>query len=1018
MYKKVWKRENHWENHHLLHINRMPSHAHLITCKDEESAISREYGDNPYYQLLNGTWQFGYYKSVWDIPKNFLETIEECTSDNVEVPACWQNYGYDKPLYVNRDMPVPLDPPFVPDDNPAAVYHRDFIVDESWLERQTSITFNGVDAAFYLWINDKFVGYSQGSHMPSEFDISAFVKAGINTVTVVNLKWCDGSYLECQDKWRLNGIFRDVYLMSRPLNHISDVFVKTDWERGLECPKLKIEMTASFGNANDSEFEAKVKLTDGIKALFQKALLIKEKQIVIEEYIDSPKLWSYENPNLYHLIIEVGEAEQVLCIPVGFRKIEIKEQQFFLNDKPVKISGMNRHDFNPDTGYYVSKENMLKDILVMKQHNVNAVRTAHYPNAPEFLYLCNEYGLMVMDEADMETHSFQVVGDYSRLSDDPDWEEAIVERAERLVQRDKNHPCVVFWSLGNECGFGRNQKAMRRYIKSVDTSRPVHYLHAYEDECVDVVSRMYSNFEFLEEQAGLDDPRPFLLNEYGHSMGNSLGSLDKYIELFKNNKRLIGGFIWEFCEHGFRRKDENGQEWFAYGGDFGDEPNDAQFCIDGIVDSNHNPRPNMLEFKKLVQPVEIKLVSDANYKVQIKNAYYFSTLEHLYAVWTLYEDGLEAETGEFSPGSIEPMSAKEFKLPCTYERKRGKEYFLEISMRLRETISWAEKGHEVAFEQFELMAEDSEKEAAGSESSAHKMVNCTPTLNIEGDYAYIHADRTEIKFHLRKGKIVSYRFDDEEFLAEGPKFNAWRAPTDNDIAPVNTNGIIHDWLAFGFDKMQEKVMSVSIEEKMDGILIETESVYGKHSIYPNYRTKLTYFIEGSGSINITLNALPLKENMSPPRIGLTMKLKKGFEKLKWYGNGKHQTYSDIMNSGRVKVYESTVDEEFVDYVRPQENGNKTKVRWMSLTNEKGIGLCAKAEGLMEASAMHYSLENLTEAKHTYDLKHIDEVVWNLDAKQCGVGNGSCGIRTLPEYCVPGEEITFSVKLVPYRESER
>lgn len=991
----------------------MPSHAHLITCQNENNAINRNYRENPYYQLLNGTWQFQYYSSIWEIPDKIWENVSAYKWERISVPGCWQNAGYDIALYVNRDMPIPVDPPYVPDDNPVGLYYREFTVTKAWLDRQTTITFQGVDAAFYLWINGIFVGYSQGSHMPSEFDISPYVKAGINSVMVANLKWCDGSYLECQDKWRLNGIFRDVYLMSRPLSHISDIFVTTDWTKEFEEAILKIEGTVTLGRNQDAGIQVKMKLLDGGKAVFKKELRVKEKQFYVEAAILQPKLWSHECPSLYQLILEVDGDEQVLCVPVGFRKIEIKEQQLFLNGQSIIISGMNRHDFNPDTGYYVTKENMIKDILIMKQHNVNAVRTSHYPNDPEFLYLCDEYGLLVMDEADLETHSFQVIpGEYSRLSDDPDWEEAMMDRVERLIQRDKNHPCIIFWSLGNECGFGCNQKAMSRYIKSVDTSRPVHYLHAYEDDCVDVVSRMYSNFDFLEEQANLEDPRPFILNEYGHSMGNSLGSLDRYIQLFKQNKRLIGGFIWEFCEHGFRRRDEGGREWFAYGGDFGDLPNDAQFCIDGIVDPDRNPRPGILEFKKLVQPVEMQLISEDCYEVRIKNGYYFTDVSHLQASWQLYENGIQAEFGEFALPDIKPLESEVVSIPCRYDRKPNSEYFLEISLILKKDMPWAAKGHEVAFEQFQLKTVSGMKEEEVSDTDS---ATASPVITMNGEYAEICAGDVRMKFHLRKGILTSYIMKDRELFAEGPRFNAWKAPTDNDLAPLHEDGMIHTWKKFGLDNMQEKVMAVSVEEKEGKVLLTVESVHGKHSIYASYKTKMTYLIDGNGSMKITLHVVPLKENMHPPRIGIKMKLAKGYETLKWYGNGKHQTYSDIMNSGRVKVYKSTVDEEFVNYVRPQENGNKTRVRWMSLTNEEGYGLRAEADGLMEASAMHYTLENLTEAAHTNELEHIDEVVWNLDFKQHGVGNGTCGLHTLPEYEIPCEEILFTVKLVPVKE---
>ena len=1008
-----WKRENHWENQHVLHINRMPPHAHLITCDSEETARKRDYASDSYYKTLNGTWNFCYFESVWDIPDQIGPDARSVCRDRVAVPGCWQTSGYDKPLYVNRDMPIPLNPPYVPDENPAGVYYREFQIPDEWRERQTSITFDGVDAAFYLWINGKFVGYSQGSHMPSEFDISGYVRPGNNSVTVCNLKWCDGSYLECQDKWRLSGIFRDVYLMSRPRKYIEDVHVRYEWGDGLQEAILHVEgILRDCGSGRDSSV-IRAKLMRQDKEIFREETVTAGQRFVFEKTVSSPALWSHETPELYDLFISVNETEQILCIPVGFRRIEILDQQLLLNGRPIKIYGVNRHDFNPDTGYYVTKEDMVRDIVTMKRHNINAVRTSHYPNAPEFLCLCSEYGLLVMDEADLETHSFQVVGEYGRLSGDPDWEEAYLDRAARMVQRDKNFPCVIFWSLSNESGFGCNHQAMSRYIKEVDPSRPVHYLHALEDSCVDVISRMYSDFDFVEEQAHMEEPRPFLLNEYGHSMGNSMGSLNRYIGLFDTHKRLIGGFIWEFCEQGIRMRGGDGKEWFCYGGDFGDEPNNGQFCIDGMVDPDRNPRPGLLEFKKLVQPVKVRAGNLKYQEVVIQNTYRFLRLNHLYAVWELYEDGRLAESGKLLLPELAPMEEKTVRIPYHCLGKAGCEYIVECSFRLKEAAPWSEAGFEIAYEQIPLPKKGTNEPPAKQQ----KGLISPPRLRYEGKNAIIEGEDYVTVFTARTGRCISYKWKGRELIAQGPHFQAWRAPTDNDLSPVNRDGIEREWVEFGLDALCEQVMSADFEETQDNIEIRVNAVHGKHSLYPCYQTLLLYRIDGGGAMDITLKVTPLKENMHPPRLGLTLTLAAGLDVMKWYGRGPHQTYSDIMESGRVRIYESTVDAEFVPYVRPQENGNKTEVRWMSLMDRGGTGFLAKAHPLMEAGAMHYSLENLTSAGHTCELQHMEETVWNLDYKQCGIGNGACGPRTLPEYLVPCETVEFKVTLLPVDGNE-
>lgn len=1021
-----WVRDNHWENHHLLHKNRLPAHAHLIPCADEESARSRDYTKSPYYLLLNGPWKFRYYESIWNIPDGIWLREPDAAWDTIQVPGCWQMEGYDKPLYVNRDMPIPVDPPFVPDDNPAGVYCREFDIPKGWGERQTTITFDGVDAAFYLWINGSFVGYSQGSHMPSEFDISSLVVEGKNTIMVCNLKWCDGSYLECQDKWRLSGIFRDVYLLSRPLTHIEDVFVRTELEAPAGDDDLgrKRDVSQQGNLEADIQFRAcggaweelavTARLVFGDTEIFKREYRVTGETFAISEKVPCPHLWSQEDPALYHLFLHVNGEEQVLCIPVGFRCVEAKEQQLFLNGRSIKLFGVNRHEFHPDRGYYVTKEDMVRDIVVMKQHNVNAVRASHYPNAPEFLYLCNEYGLLVMDEADLETHSFQVIpGEYDRLSNDPDWEEAMVERAERMVQRDKNHPCVIIWSLGNECGFGCNQRAMSRYIKSVDVSRPIHYLHAMEDPCVDIISRMYSDWDFLEEQARMEEQRPFLMNEFAHSMGNSLGSLDRYIRMFEQNRRLIGGFVWEFCEQGIRVKGKDGREWFQYGGDFGDEPNNRQFCIDGIVDSDRNPRPGFLEWKKLVQPVKLWAGDLSRGEVGIRNEYRFIGLAHVCAVWELYEDGYPVETGTVELPDIRPMEERMLHIPFRSARDGEREYYLEVSLRLKNDCMWAKADHEIAYEQFCLSKAEPSGRPDGrrlDENGEKGALEAAISVAEKTDRIEVRAGDAVLVFHKRKGRLISYQWKGRELIEQGPSFHAWRAPTDNDLSPVNMDGVIREWKEFGLDQMQERVEAVAVRHQGNRAEVTVDSVHGKYSIYPNYRTRFCYEIDAGGAVRITMHVTPLKEHMHPPRLGITMEMAAGFDRMRWYGNGKHQTYADVCASGRVKVYESTVDEEFVNYVRPQENGNKTGVRWMSLTDETGVGLCAHARPLMEASAMHYTLENLTRAEHTCDLNRIDQVVWNLDFAQYGIGNGACGPRTLPEYWVTCEPVTFSVQL--------
>lgn len=840
-----------WEDNHVMHENRLPSHSHIITDADFDNARKRDYANNPYYKLLNVNWDFRYYKSVHDIEDDFEKNTDSLCWEKIEVPGTWQTSGYDKPLYVNRDMPFPLMPPYVPDDNPAGVYRTFFEIDENWTKRDTHITFDGVDSCFYLWINGKYCGYSQGSHMPGEFDISSCVKVGRNELVCCNLKWCDGSYLEGQDKWRLNGIFRNVYLQSLPKLRINDVTVRQKLETLDKAEvDLHFEMsdfcTGALCAPEDClASDVKIYLRDANNEnVWERKVKHLGKSLDLKFELENPVLWSFEKPNLYHLGIEYNGCDQVICIPVGIRKIETYDKQIWLNEKSVKIYGMNRHDFNSDTGYYVTKENMLKDLVVMKQNNINAIRTSHYPNDPEFLYLCNEIGFMVMDEADVETHEFQVPGDYSRISADPDWEMAFLDRAERMVKRDINFPCVLFWSLGNESGFGCNQQAMSRLMKEIDGSRPVHYLHAMDDPCVDIMSRMYSKWSFLEETAAIEDDRPFIQNEYGHAMGNSLGSLDEYIKLFKNNKRLAGGFIWEFCEHGFNVKAEDGSDRLFYGGDFGDEPNDGNFCIDGIVDSYRNPRPGMYEYKKLIQPVSFELIDKDNgteYAISIKNEYLFNDFGKLSAMWYLYENGNLVACSSLKLINQKPSEEAVYHIETEYERKSNMEYYLEVSVMLSEDEKYASKGHEIAFEQWNVSASEAVEKNTFSVCSVND-TGCDKEIK-SGDIIFNESDREYIftvgdvsyTFEKRRGKLTSLTKSGKEMLVKAPTFNAWRAPTDNDIDPIKKEGVYYEWLAFGLDNMLEKVVSVETDGHS---AVKVKSIWGKHSIYANYEVEL------------------------------------------------------------------------------------------------------------------------------------------------------------------------------------
>ncbi len=1008
-----------WENPAVIARGVEPPHATLFPYPDEASARAGQRAASPWYRLLNGRWRFCYLPHPGAVPRGFAEpSFADETWDTIPVPSNWQMLGYGKPIYRNAGYCFPVDPPRVPDENPVGLYRTTFEVPASWSERRVSLTFDGVNSACYVWVNGREVGYSQGSRIPAEFDITPHLRPGANVLAVQVLQWCDGSYLEDQDMWRLSGIFRDVYLVASPPVHVRDVTLRTRLDDKYEDAVL--EVSAAVRNATERACKG-CRLTASLldaegravaEAVVAQGLAVgagEEVSLAAELEVQRPRKWSAEEPNLYTLLLSLagpGEGERtVLPFAVGFRQLEIAEGRFLLNGVPLKLRGVNRHEMHPDLGQAVSLDSMIQDIVLMKQHNINAVRTSHYPDDPRWLELCDRYGLYVIDEADLETHGFAALGDWARLSADPEWREAYLDRARRMVHRDKNHPSVIMWSLGNESGYGANHDAMAAWIRETDPTRFIHYEGAGAAPMVDVVSVMYPTVErLIAEGRRDDDPRPFLMCEYAHAMGNGPGNLKEYWEAIWEHPRLLGGCVWEWVDHGIRQHTESGEEWFAYGGDFGDEPHDGNFCIDGLNFPDRVPHTGLVEYKKILEPVQVAARDLRAGKLQITNRYQFISLAHLEGAWSVSRDGCVVRQGVLPTLDTPPGEATEVTLPYDLDSlPPGGEYFLEVRFTLAHATPWADRGHEVAWAQFPLPVE--------APAPAPVRLDDLPPIEVSESEAAIvvRAEEFRLCFDRHLGTIAELEWRGQPLLTAGPRLNVWRAPTDNDVH------IAREWRKAGLDRLQHRVDGVEVVAAPgSAVCLEARSTLGSPSLPPAFACRYRYTIYGTGDIVIAVAVEPQRELPSLPRLGLQMRLPRELDQFAWYGRGPHESYVDRKESARVGLWQGTVQEQYVPYVNPQENGNKSDVRWAAVTDLRGAGLLAVGMPLLNVSVHHYTPEDLTRARHTYELVPRQETILHLDHAQAPLGSQSCGPGPLEKYLLRPERVEFRVRLRPFQ----
>ena len=1000
-----------WEDPSTLHVGCEKPRAYFIPYASPEEAVSGERDRSASVANLCGQWRFQYHDSVETVDEAFSsESFDVRAWQTIPVPSNWQMHGYDKPVYTNVAYPYPCDPPYVPNDNPTGLYVRDFdVADPS--ERAHYLVFEGVDSAFYVWVNGTLVGYSQVSHSTSEFDVGKYLKAGKNRLAVMVLKWCDGSYLEDQDMWRLSGIFREVYLLSREKVHIRDLFVRqslaADYARGvLLC---EVELAGAAAPSARADIEAVLVAPGGTTVHQETHSAAAGAPISIP--VAEPELWSAERPSLYRLFLRCGA--EVILVKVGFRRIEVVDSVVRFNGTPVKFKGVNRHESDPTLGHSIPVEKMRDDLLLMKRHNVNAIRTSHYPDDPRYLDLCDELGFYVIDEADLESHGTSFAGDVNMLPKDSSYTGAFLDRMERLVEQDKNHPSVVIWSLGNESGFGENHKKMAAWARSRDASRLIHYERVFHPDVYDgsepigvataglhLYSRMYPAIDWIKEF--LTDPserRPLVLCEYSHAMGNGPGDLEDYWKLFYSEPRLCGGFVWEWCDHAVLTKTSKGTPYYAYGGDFGDEPNAGNFCVDGLVFPDRTPHTGLLELKNVIRPVRVRAVDARSGKIEITNLYDFVDLAHLAMAWRVERDGKVAESGEVDPPKVAPHASTEMQLPIR-STAGGERALLLVDFKLKQATPWAQKGHSVGFAQIEL----SPKAKPASLSAAS-----LPRVNVDREASglVIHGETFRYRFSERTGSFSSIEFKGRELLAAPPLLSVWRAPTDND------RYVKVPWAAEGFDRLGVHTYEVKLlEQTHHSARISWRFSLGGHTKRPILQAEALWSVLANGEIRFE-SKVRLREGMPfLPRLGLRIVLPKGFESVDYFGYGPHESYIDKHRSTWKGRFSAKVSALHTDYLMPQENGSHFATEWASIANSEGIGLLFLGMDEFSFNASHYTPEDLTTAQHPHELSPRAETIVHIDGMMSGVGSNSCGPELLPQYRLSQTEIDFSVRILP------
>lgn len=999
-----------WENSNLQSINRMDGRAYFVPYSSKKDYQSK----NTNSMSLNGEWNFLYLDAPEYSPEGF--STPDFSTENfnkIPVPSCWQLHGYGKMRYIDELYPFHVDPPFVPVENPTGIYKRKFTLDGEWCKGRSIIRFHGVDSAYHLWVNGKEIGFAKISRLLSEFDITDAVQEGENDITVRVYQWSDGSYLEDQDMWWISGIFRDVEIINQPMVHINDIVVESslndDFSHAIVTAKVIVAGAQSVDEAGLS-----LELTDSnnktICNYIVKSAEKKENSIhyVLCAEIETPKLWSAEEPNLYLTSATLASGEFV-AIETGIRKIEVCGNQFLVNGKAIMLNGINRHDFNCKTGRTVSKEDMLWDVLTMKRHNINAVRTSHYPNHPYFYHLCNVYGLYVIDETDLECHGFMDIGYWNWLSNSKEWTKAYVARGTGMVKRDRNHPCIIMWSLGNESGFGHNFYQMANEIRALDNSRLLHYEGDYNSAITDVYSTMYTRAPGLEKIGIRSEEMPFIICEYCHSMGNGPGALKEHQDAFRRYQRMQGGFIWEWIDHGIECSDDNGKTFYKYGGDYGEFPHNSNFCMDGMVFPWREPSPALLEYKKVIQPIEITSEGSLPAIIKLTNRYDFLSLSHLKINWKCTANGVTIQEGSLAmPDGILAGQSEEIAIPLSIENYiANTEYRLLIELVSKDELSWAAEGHLIAWE--DILLNVSKEDLSLRPSGEAIGVTETPlTLCIANKYFTAEFDRLH-------GILKSYSSNGLKQITDGIQMNFWRAPIDNDmyIGDDRKN-------KYFMHLFESRPYSLEWEEESDRVIVEIIERDAPITQAYGYDVSLKYIFYTNGDFSLSVNGTRVNIDLNAPddlpKIGLEVKMSASSDIVTWYGRGPGENYIDSSTACNISRYTLPVAKMHTPYPFPQENGNRCDVRWAYVA-ENDTGLFITAKEPFNLTAHDYTVKELENAKHMNELSCGGKTIISLDIKNSGVGSNSCGQGPLEHHKAKYEDFHFDFEFRPCSGAE-
>ena len=1003
-----------YENLSVLHENTMPARAYYIPASKRMDNLVEHREESDRMQLLNETWKFQYFNSIYDIQDSFFEKNYDTENfDEIQVPSVWQMAGYDTHQYTNIRYPFPFDPPYVPQDIPCGAYVHNFEYSRDEKASKAFLNFEGVDSCFYVWINGSYIGYSQVSHMTSEFDVTDVLQDGTNTVAVLVMKWCDGSYLEDQDKFRMSGIFRDVYILKRPKQAISDYHIKTRIEDML----AKVEIEMKFY----SPLNVKISIEDRNGAVVALGSIAEEGTAVLE--IASPELWNTENPYLYKLILET--ENEVIVDYIALRKIEIKDQVIYLNGQKIKFRGVNRHDSDPVTGFTISLEQLTTDLTLMKQHNFNAIRSSHYPNAPFFYEMCDKYGFMVIDEADIEAHGpFMIYRkedtDYNRfkrwnemIADDPAWEEAIVDRVKLMVERDKNRFCIVMWSMGNESAYGCNFEKALEWTKNFDPDRITQYESAryrnydetYDYSNLDVYSRMYPALSEIQEYLDKDGSKPFLLVEYCHSMGNGPGDFEDYFQMIQDNDKMCGGFVWEWCDHAIAHGTaENGKTIYAYGGDHGEEIHDGNFCMDGLVYPDRTVHTGLLEYKNVYRPARVISYDKESGELVLHNYMDFDDLKDYVKIsYELTQDGLVISKGKLPEVSAAPHSEGKINLKINVPES-GKCY-LKFIYHLKKELPLLDEDHILGFDEIEVSQKDAKCQLA------EKWVEKTVTdaeLQVSEDDTQIHIKGREFAYTIdrRTALFTEMKFAGREYLNHPMELNIWRAPTDNDMY------IKSEWKKAHYDKAYTRAYTTEVVQGKHGVKITSHASVVAETVQKILDVTITWKIEAAGKIDADIAVTKDDEFPDLPRFGVRMFLDKKLSAARYFGMGPQESYCDKHQAASHGLYHANVDDLHEDYIRPQENGSHYDCEYVELNNSR-YGIVVSAENAFSFNASYYTQEELEKKTHNYELTESDSVVFCVDYALNGIGSNSCGPVVLDQYRFDDVLFRFQFTLIPY-----